>query len=54
MRVGQQISGVGISPVRHRRISGDTITLSTNALRDTGQTVTVIDQTPPYDTSSPA
>ena len=49
---GQQISGLGIpSGTTVASISGSTITLSQNATAsNTGQTVTVIDQTPMYDT----
>ena len=49
---GQQISGLGIpSGTTVASISGSTITLSQNATAsNTGQTVTVIDQTPLYDT----
>jgi hypothetical protein len=50
-RAGQQISGLGIlSGTTIASISGNTITLSQNAVAtNTGQTLTVIDQTPQYD-----
>src|SRR6202034_1928984 len=48
---GQQISGLGIlNGTTVASISGTTITLSQNAVAtNTGQTLTVIDQTPNYD-----
>jgi hypothetical protein len=50
-RVGQQISGLGIlAGTTIASISGSTLTLSQNAvISNTGQTLTVIDQTPQYD-----
>lgn len=51
IRAGQQISGLGIlTGTTIASVSGSTITLSQNAVADnTGQTLTVIDQTPQYD-----
>jgi hypothetical protein len=51
VRAGQQISGLGIlTGTTVASISGSTITLSQNAvLSNTGQTLTVLDQTPQYD-----
>ncbi len=50
-RAGQQISGLGIlDGTTIASISGSTLTLSRNAvISNTGQSLTVIDQTPQYD-----